>query len=102
MLLLVCAAGLLTIAAAKENFRVTLFQDSIVAGSELAAGDYQLTVDNERVVFKKGRKTVEASAKVESGTEKYKKTSVRYNNGDGKYRVAEIKLGGTTQKLVFN
>lgn len=101
-LLLLLAAGLLAVASAKESFRLTLFQPSIVAGSELEAGDYQLSVDSERVVFKKGRKTIEATAKVESGEEKYKSTTVRYDNGNGKYKVAEIKLGGTNQKLVFN
>ena len=101
-LILLFAAGILTIAAAKESFRVTLFQPSLVAGTELEAGDYQLTVDTERVVFKKGRKTVEANAKVEAGEQTYKSTTVRYNNGDGKYRLAEIQLGGTNQKLVFN
>jgi hypothetical protein len=101
-LILLFAAGLLITAAAKETFQVTLFQPSIVGGTELEPGDYRVTVDAERVVFKKGRKTVEASAKIESGDEKYKSTTVRYDNGDGKYRLAEIKLGGTNQRLVFN
>ncbi|MCW5982483.1 MAG: hypothetical protein KIT09_30635 [Bryobacteraceae bacterium] len=101
-LLLLFAAGLMTVVAAKENYRVTLFQPSVVAGTELEAGDYQLTVDNERVTFKKGRKTVEATVKTETAPDKYKSTTVRYDNGDGKLRVAEIRLGGTNQKLVFN
>ena len=101
-LLALFAAGLLTVAAAKENFRLTLFQPSFVAETELEAGEYQLSVDSERVVFKKGRKTIEATAKVETGQETYKSTTVRYDNGNGKYKVAEIKLGGTNQKLVFN
>lgn len=100
--LLLLAAGLLTLVAAKEGFRVTLFQPSVVGGIELEAGDYQVTVDNEKVSFKKGRRTVEATAKLETGEEKYKSTTVRYDNSDGKYRVAEIKVGGTNQKLVFN
>jgi len=28
--------------------------------------------------------------------------SVKYQNGDGKYRVQEIRLGGTKTKLVFD
>jgi hypothetical protein len=101
-LLVLVAAGFLTIAAAKEGYRVTLFQPSLIAGTELEPGDYQVSVDNEHVVFKKGKKTVEANAKLESGQEKYKSTTVRYENGNGKYRLAEIHLGGTNQKLVFN
>jgi hypothetical protein len=59
-------------------------------------------VEDSRVVIKQGRKTVEAEVRVESTDEENKKTTVRYNNGDGKYRISEIRLEGTSKKLVFN
>ena len=40
--------------------------------------------------------------KVETAEEKFGSTSVRYQNGDGKYRIQEIRLGGTKTRLVFN
>jgi hypothetical protein len=44
----------------------------------------------------------QSSVKVEENGEKYSRTSVRYQNGDGKYIVQEIRLGNTNLKLVFN
>lgn len=97
------AMALFTVAMAAETYDLTLFQESVVAGEELKAGDYKLVVDDGKVVFKKGRKTkAEATARVESNGEKYRSTSIRYENGDGKYRISEIRLGGTNQKLVLN
>ena len=51
----------------------------------------------------KGKKTVaESQVKIETSDTKYGSTSVRYSNGDGKYKVQEIRLGGTNTRLVFN
>ena len=97
------AVALCTVAFAADSYNLTLFQPSFVAGEELKAGDYKVVVDGGKVLFKKGRKTkAEATAKVESNGEKYRSTSVRYDNGDGKYRISEIRLGGTNQRLVLN
>ncbi len=97
------AIALFTVAMAADTYNLTLFQASVVAGEELKAGDYKVVVDDGKVLFKKGRKTkAEATAKVEANGEKYRSTSVRYENGEGKYRISEIRLGGTNQKLVLN
>ena len=40
--------------------------------------------------------------KVENGDSKFGTTTVRYNNIAGKPTVEEIRLRGTTTKLVFN
>ncbi len=100
---LIFVFALATVAMAAERYDVTLFQPSVVAGTELSAGEYSVVVDDGKVLFKKGRKTkAEAEVKVEANGEKYRSTSVRYDNGDGKYKIAEIRLGGTNQKLVLN
>ena len=39
--------------------------------------------------------------KTETADTKFASTTVRYKNGDGKYRVEEIRFGGTTTKIVF-
>ena len=96
------AAAALTIAAAADTYKVTLFQESVVAGSTLKPGEYKLTVDGGKVVISKGKEKVEATAKIETAESRFSSTSVRYENGDGKYRVKEIRLGGTTSKLVFD
>ena len=85
-----------------KSFSVTLFQPSIVGGSELQPGEYKLDLNESKVVIHSGKKSAEAEVKVETGDQKYSSTSVQYQNGDGKYRVQEIRLGGTKTKLVFN
>jgi hypothetical protein len=81
---------------------VTLFQPSVVQGTELKAGDYKLNLKDSKVVIANGRQSIEANVKVENSDQKFSATSVRYANGDGKYSVQEIRLGGTKTKLVFH
>ncbi|HWR52297.1 MAG TPA: hypothetical protein VN428_14390 [Bryobacteraceae bacterium] len=90
----------LAVASAK-TYSVTLFQPSMVGGTELQPGDYKVDVQDAKVVIKSGKTSVESAVTVETGDQKFNATSVRYTNGDGKYRVQEIRLGGTNTKLVF-
>ena len=92
----------LALASAASSYKVTLFQPSMVGNTELKPGDYKLEVDGEKAIIKDGKSSVEVAVKVETGNEKFGNTVVRYNNGDGKYHVQEIRLGGTKTKLVFN
>ena len=39
--------------------------------------------------------------KVETADNKFSSTSVRYMNGDGKFKVQEIRVGNSKTKLVF-
>ncbi|MBM3739603.1 MAG: hypothetical protein FJW39_27870 [Acidobacteria bacterium] len=55
-----------------------------------------------KAVISSGRNRVEVPVKVEENGAKYRSTSVRYQNGDGKYRLTEIQVGGTSTKLVVN
>lgn len=100
ILILFAAAGM--IFAAAKSYTVTFFQPSIVAGTELKPGSYKVEVQDQNVVIKKGKETVTAPVKVENEPNKFASTTVRYNNGDGKYKVTEIRLGGTNMKLVLN
>jgi len=88
--------------AASSSYRVTLFQSSVVSGTELQPGDYKLELKDNTAVITKGKQTVEAAVKVETGDNKFNSTSVRYMNADGKMKVQEIRLGGTKTRLVFN
>ena len=92
----------LAIASAASTYKVTLFQPSLINGSELKPGDYKVALKDNEVVVKGEKNVVEADVKVENATEKFSSTSVRYTNADGKYKVQEIRLGGTTSKIVFN
>jgi hypothetical protein len=94
------SVGLMVASAATYN--VTLFQPSVVAGKDLKAGDYKVTVDGDKAVISMGKQKVEASAKMETADSKFSSTSVRYTTEDGKMKIQEIRLGGTNQKVVFN
>ena len=100
-LMVFLTAAAMSIAAAAESYKVTLFQESIVNGSTLKPGDYKVVVAGDKATITLGKNKVEAPVKVETADSKFSATSVRYQNGDGKYRVKEIRLGGTTTKLVF-
>lgn len=100
-LLVVFALLGLAVASAKQ-YSLTLFQPSVLGATELKAGDYKVEVTGDKVVIKSGKVTGEAAVKVETGNEKFRSTSVRYANGDGKYQIQEIRLGGTNMKLIVN
>ena len=89
-------------ASAASSHTVTFFQPSTVGGTELKAGDYKLMMENDKVVIQKGKEKVEAMVKVESADSKFSSTSVRYADQNGKMKVTEIRLGGTTTRLIFN
>jgi hypothetical protein len=98
--LVVASAG--TVSAPGSSFRVNLTQTSVVKGSELKAGEYQVSLGADKATFKLGKITVEAPAKIETTTEKYRNTSIRYTTENGKAVIAEIRVGGTTTRLLFN
>lgn len=91
----------LAVASAASSYRITLFQPSIVAGTELKPGDYKVTLKDNKAIISSGKTSVEANVTSETADAKFSSTTVRYSNGDGKYRVQEIRLGGTNTKLVF-
>jgi hypothetical protein len=92
----------LAVASAASSYRVSLFQPSMLAGQELKPGDYKVELNGDKAMIKAGKQTIEATVKVENGTERFPETSVRYSDANGKMTVTEIRLGGTHTKLVFN
>ena len=88
--------------ASAATYNVTLFQPSTVAGKDLKAGEYKLTVENDKATISKGKEKVESTVKIETGDAKFSATSVRYTEDNGKSKVQEIRLGGTNTKVVFN
>ncbi len=101
-LMLSFGALALAIASAASSYHFSIFQSSYVAGKELKPGDYKIELNGDKAMIKVGKQMLEAAVKVENGTEKFSETSVRYANADGKMTVQEIRLGGTTTKLIFS
>jgi hypothetical protein len=92
------AFAALAVASAASSYTVTLYQPVSINGTELKAGDYKLELkDNGMAVIKQGKTMTEAPVKVENESEKFSRSSVRINGG----QVEEIRLGGTTKRLVF-
>jgi uncharacterized GH25 family protein len=91
----------LVAASAAESHRVTLYSDATVNGQQLKAGEYRLELDGSKAVLKKGKQTVEATVRQENGDQKFNATAVRFNNGDGSYKINEIRLGGTKTRVIF-
>ena len=100
--LLVAFATLALAAASAKTYDVTLFQPAVLNGKDLKAGDYRVEVDGSKVVLRNGKQATEADVKVETGDQKFSATSIRYGNGNGKYQIQEIRLGGTNMRLVVN
>lgn len=91
----------LALALSAETHRITLFQPTVLNGKELKPGDYKVEVKDSKATISRGKESVESAVRVESGDAKFGSTSVRYANGDGKYNLKEIRVGGTKTKLVF-
>ena len=87
-------------AANRHNFK--LFQTSEVNGQILKPGEYTIEVKDNRAVIKGARQTVEAEVRIESEAKKFDANTVRYSFDGPGARVEEIRLGGTTTKLLFS
>jgi hypothetical protein len=98
--LVMASAG--TVPAPGSSFRVNISQPSVVKGADLKAGEYKVSMGAEKVTFTDGKITVDAAVKVETAPEKYKATAVRYSTENGKNIISEIRVGGTTTRLLFN
>jgi hypothetical protein len=88
----------LAIASAANSYRVDLYQATVVNGTTFKAGELKVEVKDNQVVLKQGKTSAEAPVKVESSSNKFPSTSVGYADGN---HIQEIRLGGTTTKLVF-
>ena len=90
------AAAALAVAAG-NSYTVRLYQPATLGGTEFKAGDVKIELSDTKVVLKQGKTTTEVTASVETSGTKFSLTSVDTSDG----RIHEIRLGGTTTKLVF-
>jgi len=91
-----------TVPIAGSSFKVTLAQPSVVNGNDLKAGEYRLNLGTEKVTIVSGKINIEVPVSVQSVDQKFDATAIRYTTVNGKSMIAEIRLGGTKTKLVFN
>jgi hypothetical protein len=88
----------LAAASAATKYNVTLFQPTVVNGTELKPGDYKIEVEGDKAVFKQGKTLFETPVRVQNTGEKNRTNTTRYTQGA---KLQEIRLGGTRTKLVF-
>ena len=88
--------------ATAKTYTVKLHQPSMVEGKELKPGSYKVELNDAKVMITNGKETVETAVKTEEGDVRFSSTSVRYTDDNGKMKIREIRLGGTSTKLVFN
>ena len=97
-ILLGFASLALAVASAASSYNVTFYEPVMINGSELKAGDYKLELKDKTEVIKQGKTVTEAPVKVENDSQKYQRTAVRLNG----MQVEEIRIGGTSTRIVFD
>jgi hypothetical protein len=99
ILLTLTAAGIMTLSAAGATYKISLLDDSVVAGKQIKAGDYKVELkDNNTAVLMHGKKSIEVPAKTETSPTKFATTEIQYQNNN---QLQEIRVGGTNTKIVF-
>ena len=91
----------LGLAYAGTNFRVDLYRPTTVNGTQFKAGECKIEVHDNKVLFKQGKTSAETTVKVENNSQKFPSTTVGYAGEGSGNELQEIRLGGTTTKLVF-
>lgn len=99
--LLIFAVFGLAFASAK-SYTVTLFQPATVGAVQLKPGDYRVDVVDRKVVIRSGKLEATSPVTVETSDTRYRTTTVRFENSNGTLRIQEIRLGGTSTRLVLS
>jgi hypothetical protein len=89
-----------TVPGGKTTFKITLMQPSVVNGTELKAGDCRLSLGDAKITLVQGKQSVVVAAKIEDATQKFDTTMIRYKTEGQKQIISEIRLGGTTTRIV--
>jgi len=87
----------LGVATAASTYKVTIPSDTWAGDTQLKAGDYKVTVDNNQATFKMGKQTISVPASVENGSSKFSDTTLESTGT----KLQSIDIGGTTTKIVF-
>ncbi len=89
------------LAWAASGHTVNFAKPAVVGSTEIKPGDYKLELNGNKATLTKGKTTVEADVTVEEGGSKFLQTSACCLGEDGKYRLQEIRVGGTNTKITF-
>jgi len=85
--------------AASNTLKVNIFQDSVVDGKTIKAGDYKISIENGNAVMTQGKESIQVPAREETEPNKFPHTELTYKNNST--NLEEISVGGTHTKIVF-
>jgi hypothetical protein len=88
--------------AGAKTYNITLSSPAAIGNSQLERGEYKLELKGDSVLVKDGKKVSEFPVHVENEARKFENTSITTSSQSGSNRIEEIRLGGTTVKLVFS
>jgi hypothetical protein len=91
----------LGLAYAGSSYRVDLYRSTVVNGTQFKAGECKVELHDNKLVFKQGKTSAETIVKVETNSTKFPSTTVGYVGEGPGNELQEIRLGGTTTKLIF-
>jgi hypothetical protein len=97
LLLSFLACGSVAFAAGKA-LKVNIFQDSVIEGKTVKAGDYRVTMEGGNAIIKQGKESIVVPAKEESASSKFSTPELLYKDGTN---LESIGVKGTTTKIVF-
>ena len=89
--------------AGVKHYDVTFGVPAMLGSTSVESGQYQLSFDGSKVTLVNAntRKSVEATATVQTSEKKFSETVVQSKRVDGKDLVNSIQLGGTKTALDF-
>jgi hypothetical protein len=90
----------LAIALGATSYRVNLPKTTIISGTQLKPGDYKVELSGNKLILKNGKTTVDAEVIVENGAATFNQTTTCCLAEDGKYRLQELRIGGTNLKVL--
>ena len=88
--------------ASAKTYSITLSSPAAIGNSQLKSGEYKLELKGDHVLVKGAKVADEFPVQVENEARKFENTSVTTSSASGSNRIQEIRLGGTTVKLVFS
>ena len=93
----------LAVASAANNMRykVDISESAQINGQAVKPGTYMLELKDNHAVLKHGKTVIDAEARIENADKKYIETTVRYTEAEPASKIDEIRLSGTTTKVVF-
>ena len=87
--------------ASAKTYSIKLFSPAAIGNSQLKSGEYKLELKGDHVLVKGEKVAGEFPVQVENEARKFDETSVSTSLEGGSSRIQEIRLRGTTVKLVF-